>query len=1102
MQNLRYALGLDLGSTSVGWAVLELNGKGEPIAIVKAGVRLFDMMGGTSPDEYTAGRDESPAEARRNARMMRRQHQRRAKRRQRILQHLQQFGLLPQGNIVELEQRGQYFADLDAQLREDWFRSHPTDWQWRRDPDLLQIFPYKLRGAGITEKLDPHSFGRALYHLSQRRGFQSNRKDEAALQAMDEADAKKGNLSEEEKELGVVKANIHLLEENMCAAGATTVGQYLANLKPSQTRIRGRYTSRAMIRSEFDLLWERQRRLYQQDSPDCRYPERLREGAQNTLAKSNFFQRPLKSQKGSVGRCSLEPGERRASWACPEAQEFRLLQKLNDLAWVDAELAWHKIADTPAHWNVLYTALMRTASLKFSEMRKLLQLPRGSRFNFEGEKDDRIVGNRINSRMADAFGDAWFSFPLEKQKDILHDIVSIQKTEILKKRGTTVWGLDEKSARRFVRGLMDEGYCDLSRKALNALLPDMRQGKQYGVLRPALYPLFSEGEAMPELPPVLKVLDTLRNPAVVRCLAEMRKVVNSLVREFGKPAYVRIELARDMKNSREQRKKISGQQAKQEKLRSRARKKLEDMHISNPRRDAIEKLLLAEECGWRCPYTGEVFGWDELFGSHPKVDVEHILPYSRTFDNGFMNKTLCYSQYNREKGNKIPFEAAGGDTEEYARMLERVKAFHSPESLGRSQLSLDKNSFADSQKLRNAKLERFMAQDLEKYAGFIDRQLNDTRHASRVALEYMGFLYGGDAKKYVQVGRGGVTAQLRGIWRLNEILGDGGEKSRNDHRHHAVDAIAIACTSHKLMEGLQRLAAAQEQEAAGARLRLRGKLAPPWERFLDDARNAVYGIVPSWNISRRVRGPLHKETNYAERTRLDGKTVYACRTDVTNIMNGKPNSGDMGKFADKMLDPGLFPALQEQLLAAPPSTVPAEEATAGKIRGVRVEQEPGTILTIGSRQPRLCKSAVNHHTAIFSVMEKGKETWVSPGPVPLLEAVQRLQQKQKEAILGEVPAVDVVDRQAVVGGRFLFTLASGDCIRVMYRDVEEFLKVRTVYLDQGTPKVEVTRLTDARPKMEIKKAKDYFKLSLKQLCEGGCHKILVLPSGKVVRCNG
>lgn len=1088
---LRYILGLDLGTASVGWSVMEVDADNQPIRIIKTGVRIFDMMGGINPTDYSAGKNSSPAEVRRMARLHRRQIQRSAHRRTRILILLQKYDLLPKGEIFDRTGRVQYFADLDATLMQAWFNNHPTDYQWRNHPDTLHVFPYKLRGAAITEPLPPHAFGRAIYHLAQRRGFKSNRKEEALLQALEDNDKEIATLTDEAKELGVVKADIDKLSKSMCEAGAATVGQYLSKLTPSQVRVRGQHTSRAMIEAEFELLWKRQRELYQKETADGKYPAWLKEAAYNKIKTAIFFQRPLRSQKGLVGSCSLEPGQKRATFNCMEAQEFRLLQKLNDLAWFDKEQNRHKISENKTHWSILSKALMEGKNVSFAEARRLLALPKGSKFNFEydQDKESKLIGHKINARMLDAFGADWFGFSTEKQEVIIHDLASIRSLKLLKQRACDVWGLDESHAKKFARGFIDDAYCDISKSALRKLLPQMRAGESYGDLHPQLYPLKLGKKRYTSLPPVLNVQDTLRNPAVIRCLSQLRKVVNTLIKEYGLPELVRIELARDMKRNKKEREKYTKSIKLQEKLRTAAYKKLEDRHVSNPGRQDIEKLLLAEECGWQCPYTGKQFGWTDLFGTHPCVEVEHILPYSRSFDDSFMNKTLCVTEYNRKKGNQTPYEATAGDEQLYEQMLERVKRFHSAETLQNSELKLDKKSFHNAEALRKGKLERFMAKDLKRYEDFINRMLNDTKHASKVAMQYIGLLYGAEAAKHVQAGRGGVTAILRGVWGLNKILGDGGTKSRDDHRHHAVDAVAIACTSPALMHNLQRIAAEQEGKNQGARLRLRGLLLPPWPSFFEDVRAAIFSFVPSIRIRRKAKGPLHNQNPYAKRTRpYSGENVYSIRKSIASIKNGKPSAKDIEDFSAKALSNNntLQATLTQQLLQ------PASTGTQNKIRSVRVvDKTIGTVVEIGSNPVRYYANEINHHMPIFEIEKKGKKVWISPGPVTLLEAMQRAQ-------AGEA----LVDRNAMPEGKFLFSLASGDCIRVMYKDCEEFLKVRSVLQkSRGAQLCTGTRITDARLKKDAIASKDFFELSLAQLKAGDCRKVKILPEGTAVESN-
>lgn len=1065
MQQVPYILGLDLGAASIGWALLAADDGGEPVGVLRSGVRLFEMGSVGTLDDFQRGKEESPNAARRAARQMRRQHRRKARRRQRILVLMQKYGLLPPGNARDTDARNAFFNALDAELLGQWLNRHaisnsPAEAdRLSCDPDFLHVFPYRLRAEGLARPLSAHEFGRAIYQLAQRRGFLSNRRTEA----------------EEDEELGKVKTSINGLQAEMDAAGAETLGQYLAGLAPSVSRIRGRYTSRDMLRREFDLLWERQRALH-----PAPYPAHLREAARNALCDAIFYQRPLKVQTNLVGFCDLEPGERRAPKYADEAQEFRLLQRLNDLVWYDKQLVPHRLADNPEHYARLRDAMLRVDSMTFPAMRKLLGLPQGSRFNLEEGGEKKLFGHRVNARMHAVFGDAWDGFSAEKRAAILHDIISMDDARALCARGRRAWGLSEEKAVQFARPLPEKGYAGHSLKALRTLLPPMRAGESYGTVRPRLYPPRYGDAPQDTLPPALDAMSTLRNPVVLRCLTELRKVVNAIVREHGKPVAIRVELARDMKRSRKERTDYSARNRKQESQREKMAERLMspetgNARIATPRRSDVEKLLLAEECGWQCPYTGRMIGWNDLFGPHPQFDVEHILPYSRCFDDSFLNKTLCHAPENRaHKRGRTPHEAYAADPERMDAILRRVEAFQGDAATCR------------------AKLARFRAPTMQEWEDFAARQLNDTRHASVLACKYLGLLYGPQANRHVQASRGGITAMLRGLWGLNRLLGDGG-KNRGDHRHHAVDAIAVAATSRGMVQALQR-AAAQAEAGRVNRLVPRDMVPLPFEGFMEQADNVVLSILPSHRVSRRVRGKLHKETLYARRELLDGAVGYAVRKRLDDVGKGKPVGPEAANtFADKLLDPGLAPSVTLLLTGSVPRR--DDDDSPSPVRSARVLQT-GTPVPVG-KDGRLCQTASNHHAPVFAVPGKKGEEWVCPGVVSLLEAMQRKEAWKKRE------GGPVVDRQGPEGARFLFTLSSGECIRMRVDGQDEYLRVRSVFAEQGSLRIKSVRLADARTEKEIgtKRENGFFKLSLKQLQQGGCEKVVITPLGTVVPCR-
>ncbi|MEL7334927.1 MAG: type II CRISPR RNA-guided endonuclease Cas9, partial [Planctomycetota bacterium] len=309
---MRYGLGLDLGSASVGWAIVDLgpkrkSGPAKAKSVVRLGVRRFDA--GVSGD-ISGGRDESNAVERRNKRAPRRQHWRRAQRIRRTFSLLVRMGLFPDVESNSSQARHEAMLQLDEQLRLEF----PA--KTAKEEHLL---PYRIRAAALDQPLSPYALGRALYSLAQRRGFQSNRKA----------------AGDDEAEDGVVKKGIAELDQEMEAAGARTIGDFFSQVDPEQPgSLRRRWTSRRMFREEFERIVNCQKQHHPVlNGSMCR-----------ELERAIFFQRPLKSQKGLIGRCELEcypvrdndgnekwVGRRRAALACLPYQEFRILQKINDL---------------------------------------------------------------------------------------------------------------------------------------------------------------------------------------------------------------------------------------------------------------------------------------------------------------------------------------------------------------------------------------------------------------------------------------------------------------------------------------------------------------------------------------------------------------------------------------------------------------------------------------------------------------------------------------------------------------------------------------------------------------------------------------------------
>ena len=224
------------------------------------------------------------------------------------------------------------------------------------------------------------------------------------------------------------------------------------------------------------------------------------------------------------------------------------------------------------------------------------------------------------------------------------------------------------------------GICQsLTAARTRKLLPLLEARLPYATARRRVYPdHLSSHEEFDLLPGVLSHVD-VRNPVVLRSLTELRKVVNSLIRKHGKPEAIRIELAREMKQGqRERQRRIKTMPRERSRRADAAEEIRKETGIEKPSDDDILKVQLANECNWICPYTGRSISMSTLVGKASQFDIEHIIPFSRSLDDSFLNKTLCYHEENRHrKQNHLPHEAYYG-TDQWDTIVGAVSRFKGP----------------------------------------------------------------------------------------------------------------------------------------------------------------------------------------------------------------------------------------------------------------------------------------------------------------------------------------------------------------------------------------------------------------------------------------
>ncbi|WP_170163748.1 type II CRISPR RNA-guided endonuclease Cas9 [Eilatimonas milleporae] len=904
-----YRLALDLGANSIGWALIALDGDGRGTGFVDGGVRLFSTseLAGRDPKTKT-----SLAVARRLARSARRRRDRYLDRRGRLLAALVDHGLLPEDTGTRKK-----LADLD---------------------------PYRLRAEGLDRPLHPHELGRAIFHINQRRGFKSNRKTDGGDDGQD----------------GKIRAGTRRLRDAMADTGARTLGAYLHARKARGQWVRARpqdlpagdgkrdsgydmYPDRSLYIDEFNALWAAQ-------APH--HPGLLSAALKETLFDLIFYQRPLRRVSG--GRCPFHTEEERLPRAHPLSQRLRIYQELNALRLQSPDAPERALSLEER--DIFAAKLLGGTKLTFDQIRKRLKLPPGSTLNFERGDRDYLKPDETAARLkaAKAWGKGWTALPLDDQIAIVERLDREQDEAALIRWLTDTWGLETAGAVTVARTLLPAGHAGLGPTAARRILAELEAGVHVYSTAAAQagyhHSDFRTGEIRDALPYYGEVLDRhvafgsgdaddppekrfgrIANPTVHIALGQVRRLVNRLIRRHGRPAEIIIEVARELKLNEKQRrdwerKRREGQARNDRYRETFAQHGIADTGANRMKMRLWEELNPKDPLDRRCVFSGEVIGLSRLFSD--AVEVEHLIPFSRSLDDSPANKTVSLRTWNRRKGNMTP-HVAFGEKEYWPDIASRARA------------------------LPPAKRARFAPDAAEKFeesGGFLARHLNDTKYLSRIAREYVGVVCGGGPDA-VWVTPGSLVAMLRGKWGLNSLLSDHNLKTRVDHRHHLIDAAVIGAVDRSLLQRMSRAAARAETHQLDA---LMETVPTPWPTFradLDALKDRVtVSHRPDHGLSKgagRGSGKGSGKGTGATTDKLHNDTAYGLArydaagdrwTVVTRkALDAFTGAGDVAAVRDPRLRAGLTAAtegLDKKAFAA------ARDAwgRAAGVRRLRVEE--------------------------------------------------------------------------------------------------------------------------------------------------------------------
>lgn len=920
-----YRLGLDVGIKSVGWCVLECDENGEPIQINALNSRIFDAA-----EQPKTGA--SLAEPRRNARGLRRRIRRKSFRLERIRKLFSENGI----ELFETQD------DLIC-LKDEY-----------KNLDVV-----KLRSDALDKKLTEAEFARVLYSLARHRGFKSNKREGA-------------KDSDEGKLLGSIRKS----EEKMRESGMRTRGEqlykkYLMEGKPVHNK-GGDYSmcvSRDILVKEIELLFEKQKEFGNNFATD----ENKEKYLDIFLSQRNFDEGPGKGSQytGShdVKKCEIYRDEDVAAKGTYTSEWATIYQKINNLSiicggdrrrlsneerQIAVELA--KKVD-----KVSYKAFRKAIKLdddyRFSALNYSEKKKQGKKKN-EGESKSDVVeindvvdslacedkGDFITAKNSNKIVKA-LNDNLKSDVELIDEIAEIctkYKSENLFRNAIAeskiIGGrLDEETIEKLSKIDM-KGYGHLSLHVLREILPYLEEGMVYSdAMQKAGHNHSEHNFEKQKFLGTKEVYDAIggvTSPVVKRALSQTVKVIDAVIRQYGSPYAINIELARDMSMTKDERDKLKKENdaraAKNEAIRENIAK-LNAM----PNPTNVLKYKLYEEQDHKCAYSMETLDINHLF-EDGYYEVDHIIPYSRSFDDSFNNKVLVLKRENQNKRNSTPveyFERIGRD---YDEVLAFWKAVY--------------------QKRNRKKLEFLQKKEINE-SEWKNRALNDTRYASRMLANLIKDYLLFDEKSKDKYGRvetvkGAITSYLRRFWGVQKIREDG-------DKHHAVDAAIIACVTPKTKNKIERYNQIKESRKMrnGQYVLEDGEICDsdyydknshlvlpyPYKEFINelDARvmdepvlmqnklrllgfNENYLInakpfVVSRMTSRKAKGCINEATVFSSKyadnkypTVCDGNNVIVKRTALANLKLDK--NGEINGYFQPEGDVALYNALKQRLV--------------------------------------------------------------------------------------------------------------------------------------------------------------------------------------------
>ncbi len=728
--------------------------------------------------------------------------------------------------------------------------------------------PWTLRADGLQRALNGTEFARALGHIARHRGFRSNAKRDAAANAADETSKMKMGIATTKERLAQYR----------------TIGELFARHPDYKGRKhnRGLNFDRSILRSDQEhetrILFAEQRRLGNALATKA---------LEDDFARIAFTQRPLQDSEHMLADCPFEQGQKRTARRGYAFEKFRLLSRLAAIRLTERGKDWPL---TPEQIGKAAEDFGFQKKLTWRWLRKTLDIHPSVRFAGISEKDEiHDFVARTGSAAEGTYtlrlalgADGWRRLmEAPERRDRIAEILTFREDPATIRRGLEEAGVTDDILDALLAGVEAGTFsaftkaCHISAKAARTLLPPLERGLVYS---DACKDVGYDHSAQIDVN-----LDDVGNPVARKAVGEMVKQVRALIAKYGLPEYIHVELARDIGKSSDERDEIKRGIDKRNAQRDRLRAELGGILGREPRLPDLVRYELWKEQNQECLYTGEKINPAWIAADDNRVQVDHILPWSRFGDDSFVNKTLCMASANQAKKGRTPFEWFSAEGLDWAAFSARVEDCSEMKGRKKGSFYLRKNATEVEETFRN-------------------RNLGDTRYATRLLMGLLARLYPKDGEVHVRARPGQLTAKLRRAWGLDDLKKGPDGKRVDDDRHHALDAIVVAATTQSMLQ--QLTLASQEAERKGLP---RGFdfdfVKSPVEGFTEIVRGVIKDVFVSRPERQRARGKAHDATIKQVR-RIDEVDVVFERKAVDKLTLADLEKIPLPEPYGKIIDPG------------------------------------------------------------------------------------------------------------------------------------------------------------------------------------------------------